>query len=321
MAYCPKCKTEYRDGIETCADCGAALVEKLPHDGAEPLYRIRSEELFRKFTAYLDYCGLPYETDFTEADGTYELYSVKSRYNMKITQAFETVVSAEAEQELLNIASDSVNADGSLSPEEAGELSDLVSEKLASAGESELSEESFNELIREEAVSKLQGTEFHRLKSYEPLRKKAEESRSSGIMLLVFSVLGAAFVVLNMTGVISLFGALFTQLVLLGFFLLLFIAGIWSLFGAKKDLILAEDEEKNIEHLNSWLKENITRDMLSDPDEADFSDEEKQLNEQERLYKLAEAEFPDLSEEILNHFTDEFYTSNFLSDSPESNLE
>lgn len=29
MPWCPKCKTEYRDGITVCADCGSALVEDL----------------------------------------------------------------------------------------------------------------------------------------------------------------------------------------------------------------------------------------------------------------------------------------------------
>lgn len=29
MAWCPKCETEYRDGIKVCADCGSALVDEL----------------------------------------------------------------------------------------------------------------------------------------------------------------------------------------------------------------------------------------------------------------------------------------------------
>ncbi len=30
MPFCPTCRSEYRPGIETCADCGTPLVEELP---------------------------------------------------------------------------------------------------------------------------------------------------------------------------------------------------------------------------------------------------------------------------------------------------
>jgi uncharacterized OB-fold protein len=30
MAFCPKCKSEYIDGVTTCEDCGSALVEERP---------------------------------------------------------------------------------------------------------------------------------------------------------------------------------------------------------------------------------------------------------------------------------------------------
>ncbi|MCR5431615.1 MAG: hypothetical protein K6E95_03560 [Lachnospiraceae bacterium] len=36
MAWCPKCKTEYQEGIEKCADCGSDLVEELPSEEEIP---------------------------------------------------------------------------------------------------------------------------------------------------------------------------------------------------------------------------------------------------------------------------------------------
>jgi hypothetical protein len=32
MPYCPRCKAEYKPGIERCSDCDLPLVEKLPEE-------------------------------------------------------------------------------------------------------------------------------------------------------------------------------------------------------------------------------------------------------------------------------------------------
>ena len=37
MPWCPKCETEYREGILTCADCGSTLVENLNFKTGEPI--------------------------------------------------------------------------------------------------------------------------------------------------------------------------------------------------------------------------------------------------------------------------------------------
>lgn len=36
MPWCPKCKSEYREGFTVCADCGVELVENLPEEKEAP---------------------------------------------------------------------------------------------------------------------------------------------------------------------------------------------------------------------------------------------------------------------------------------------
>jgi len=36
MPWCPKCRSEYKEGVQRCLECGAALVSELPAEGREP---------------------------------------------------------------------------------------------------------------------------------------------------------------------------------------------------------------------------------------------------------------------------------------------
>ncbi len=47
--FCPQCRTEYREGFDTCTDCGVSLVSELPPE-AEPEY-LEFEEILISLSA------------------------------------------------------------------------------------------------------------------------------------------------------------------------------------------------------------------------------------------------------------------------------
>ena len=48
MPWCPKCKTEYREGFTVCADCGSQLVAEEPGDSSDERLREKSREYTRE---------------------------------------------------------------------------------------------------------------------------------------------------------------------------------------------------------------------------------------------------------------------------------
>lgn len=71
MPWCPVCKTEYREGITTCSDCGATLVEELTsdYDDFKEVAFIENDILAKKFIDYLEYSKIEAKSE-PDADGT-----------------------------------------------------------------------------------------------------------------------------------------------------------------------------------------------------------------------------------------------------------
>ena len=47
--FCPKCKSEYRDGFYKCADCGADLVAEQPPDLVEEVSYVDLVEIYSTY--------------------------------------------------------------------------------------------------------------------------------------------------------------------------------------------------------------------------------------------------------------------------------
>ena len=121
MPYCPKCRAEYRDGFEKCADCGTELVEELAEDSKETADELRahpecralkSEVVLETFTnpiefmyvaSLLDEMDIPYLVRKGKGDIMEDIYTMNDNYEKTIyvedsdyDKAEEILASAEA---------------------------------------------------------------------------------------------------------------------------------------------------------------------------------------------------------------------------------
>jgi hypothetical protein len=49
MMFCPKCKTEYREGFYKCASCGSDLVDGLPQEVPDNVSNVEFVEVFSTY--------------------------------------------------------------------------------------------------------------------------------------------------------------------------------------------------------------------------------------------------------------------------------
>jgi len=62
--FCPECRSEYREGFETCSDCGVPLVDSLPEaedlGDLVPLRQVSEPESLPEIAALLESNGIPH---------------------------------------------------------------------------------------------------------------------------------------------------------------------------------------------------------------------------------------------------------------------
>lgn len=96
MPWCPKCRNEYREGFESCSDCGGALVEELPEETAldkagedeadTPVFLVSAADNFEAdiMEAKLEAYGVPVLKKHRETGGYLQVYMGASPFGLDL---------------------------------------------------------------------------------------------------------------------------------------------------------------------------------------------------------------------------------------------
>ena len=283
MPWCPKCKNEYRAGVEICADCNVPLVADLnaPESIEATTLLVQMDaskiEFAEKLIAYLAYSSVHAVSSVDEANNILSIF-VAEKDVAQAKRCFQAFYTVEAEQEMENAAKKAAGE-----PLETEEEEQYIhkEKKPASAGVYVKKEERYNDY------------------------------KSSGSMFLGFGIVGLVFVVLNLTGVLKLLTASFSLIVMCAMFIAFIVIGILSYKKAGTIKEEAAQETQVIKDLTRWLENAVTREELEACEEEADGAELVYLKKIELLKSTLANAFPEIDDSFMDQFIEEFYNSHY----------
>ncbi len=351
MPWCPKCKSEYREGVTYCEDCKVDLVDIISNEPElVDLALIEKKSVAEKFLNYLTYSNIEAKIDFSDENSAY-IIRVKEKDSKKAKKHFIAFSTVEAENSPDETDPDKKNADETANVEDAKENLSFDNEtdpfdwerSDTDASEDTLdvhkeddefdendTEKSFDDVTDEkenEDAAKADG--FTTVSDDEVLYpesityiKKSEQSKelkSTAVTFLVFGVLGIIYVALNMLGIISLSTGIVSYIVMTAVFIGFIVVGISSQKRAKKAAKDAVQEEELTGTLTDWLDQNVTEetlemikeDYLTSTNDKNVSNEIIYLKQIYAIKKKIIQAFGEMDDAYLETIVEEYYNDHF----------
>lgn len=282
MAWCPKCRNEYVEGITTCADCGVALVDELPEavNPGDPvvLCHVDNMDVGSKFVVYLNYGNI--QTAGLMATGETE-------------EAGFDVVAAEFEREA---AEEMLSAFGSVEELAKTDLSELVPDL----------EKQLEELQDEEANQMFSDLRTETSTVYVKKKDKYNDLKFSGISFIVFGILGCGLLALNFSGVLHIFN-MFSSLIMALVFVVFLGVGIGSLIRAGKLKAIVSEEERVTNEALDWIERNITDEYIASLVKEELSEEDNYFQIHDALCEKLSNQFAYMNKGYIEQLMDDRY--------------
>lgn len=291
MPWCPKCKNEYKAGVKVCTDCGCELTEEKTEE-LVPL-TFGTEEEMQTLRDFLVYSKIESSVVMPgEGETTFELHVSEKEANLakKLTALF-----------LSRQAGEAASAGAAGEPEVGGKVQ--AGGNMQAAGKARNGGEEPPEPAG----------------VYEDSAQKAEDNRSSGILLLAVGIVGTAVMLLCMTGVIPVYLNATTGYMVYGvmsaLFILFIVMGAISMRSSKIFAKKAESENSLRSTIEKWCLENLSAEEL---DREAFGDSAQEVPDEMKYFmrtdlvkRKIQAQFMNLDLQFLEHFTDSIYEDIF----------
>ncbi len=283
MPWCPNCKTEYREGIEKCADCGSTLVSSLnEEERAEESCSLLfgDEKHVRLIEKHL------LESGISSAFAT-RRKSAKGENGAEAGKQFELFVAAAEREDAVKCAAEFMR---NTNPQA-------------------------EEAIQNPESPRVMRSKSEPVQEFKTAKEKKSELKSSGIMLLCFGVAGITFMILVILGVVPMnfvgFNAIIAYSVMSIFFGALLISGIMSLVSAKRLGSENEEEDKLMKEVDEWCDENLTKDIIVSKIPGEDSDEQLYFERFDYMKEALSNKFSGVGEEFLEYYTEKLYSKYF----------
>lgn len=350
--WCPKCKTEYRDGITVCADCGEKLVEGTADDfDVVEICDLKDDEMAENFIEYLGYSKIENAKKVIR-DGI-TIVTVPSRYEKQVEKLFkgfqlaleedkekqkqEALKKAQeeayAQQDLEDVSVDGTeNANFDQTEESSGTDMESVIDADTQADETEQQwdinkdeSEDDEKLVEEDDLHDNVITDdeieedtadilYTPSKAYVKKEDEYKDVKFSGITFIIFGILGIAYLTLCKLDIIAIDYNIFVFCVIAALFVGFIVMGVVSVVKSKKIKLQIPEEEILTEELNKWLEENITKERVEKWIDDSVSDEENDLIVMAHIRSILIKKYPDLNVSFIEMLTEEFFNSHFVED-------
>ena len=315
--WCPKCKTEYRDGITECADCGTKLVERDELSDNVNVCEINDEASADEILEYLQYSGVKTAAKEESDDKIGFKITVSKEEEKQAEKLFQGYLTAKEEDS--ENRSEQEAKTGDTEDEELVEKDDAMEEdsEVDDAKEDieNMDDDDDNLLVSDKIMEDT--SELLLTSDKKEYVKKADEYRDmkySGITFIVFGIIGLIYLALCKLEVLPITynNVIFVIIVIL--FVIFVISGIVSIHKAGKIKLLISEEEAKTKEIKEWLDQNLTQDMIDGWLDSQVTDMENDLILTARIKKMLEKEFDDQSEEYIEMIADEYFEEHFMEE-------